>query len=242
MPERPLTIYIGHDGREPEATEVCIASLLDHTSSPLHIQRISEPALRHTGIFRRQWIMRDGVRVDGGDHRPFSTDFAFTRFLVPTLMQHRGVALFCDSDFLWRADVAELFALADRRKAVQVVKHGPLPTVGTKMDDQVQQPYFRKNWSSLILWNCNHAANQRLTPFQVNNQTGQWLHAFSWLDLDQIGELSHEWNFLVGVDELTGASVKAAHFTLGIPTMRGKADQPFADEWRRFRSFPPSAI
>lgn len=236
MTETPLAIFIGHDGREPEATEVCRRSMLEHSSAPLHVQLISEPALRHTGIFRRQWIMRDGVRIDSGDHRPFSTDFAFTRFLVPTLMQHRGLALFCDSDFLWRADVREIFEQHDDdRNAVYVVKHGPLPQNGTKMDGQAQQPYFRKNWSSLVLWNCDHPANQRLTPYQVNNQTGQWLHAFSWLELSQIGELGHEWNWLAGIDEPV-ASPKAVHFTLGIPTMRGHEKQTFAEEWRRFRS------
>jgi len=237
MIDEPLVVWIGHDGRESEATEVCIKSMRAHASKPLHIQRISEPALRHTGIYRRQWIIRDGVKVDAGDHRPFSTDFAFSRWVVPTLMQHRGRALFCDSDFLWRADVAELFALFDHKKAVQVVKHGPLPTVGTKMDDQVQQPYFRKNWSSCCLWNCDHPANQRLTPYQMNNQTGQWLHAFSWLDLNEIGDLPHEWNWLCGVDAPI-ESPKAVHFTLGVPTLRGHDKQPYSGEWRRFHSQP----
>lgn len=233
MIDPPLVVWVGHDGREPEATTACIESMQYHTATPLHVQRLSEPALRHTSIYRREWFMRDGVRVDTVDHKPFSTDFSFTRFLVPTMMQHRGVGLFCDADFLWRADIAELFELFDHKKAVQVVKHAPLEKAGTKMDGQVQQPYFRKNWSSLVLWNCDHPANQRLTPHVVSRMSGQWLHAFSWLDLDQIGELPHEWNWLAGIDD-AAMTPKAVHFTLGVPTMRGHETQPFADEWRRF--------
>lgn len=232
----PEMIFIGHDGREAIATDVCEFSMRAHSSVPLFIQRLSEPALRHIGIYRREWyMMQTGQRADARDHKPFSTAFAFSRFLVPSLMQHQGWALFCDSDFLFRADVAQIFAAADPEKAVQVVKHGPLLDHGTKMDGQVQQPYFRKNWSSFALFNNSHPSNQRLAPHQVNTMPGQWLHAFSWLDDDEIGELDPAWNHLVGVDRPC-ENPKAVHFTLGIPAFKGHENVPFADEWRRYAS------
>ena len=227
----PHAIWVGHDGREPEATTVCEMSLRKHSKAPLFIQRLHEPALRHIGMYRREWTVTDGVKYDQRDRRPFSTAFAFSRFLVPSLMQHAGWALFVDADFLFRADVGQLFAQADPKYAAMVVKHEPLPQAGRKMDGQIQQPYFRKNWSSCILFNCAHTSNQRLGPFQVNGMAGQWLHAFSWLEDAEIGALDPLWNHLVGVQPYV-RDVKAAHFTLGIPTMPGHERDAFAEEWR----------
>lgn len=230
-------MWIGHDSREADATHVCAKSLHRHASIPLHVQLVHEPSLRHAGLYRRDWTVEEGRRIDTRDGKPFSTSFSFARFLVPALMQWRGVALFCDCDFLFLDDVAELMAQFDPGFAVQVVKHAPLAETGTKMDGQAQQPYFRKNWSSLVLWNCGHPSNQRITPFLVNSQSGQYLHAFSWLDDDEIGELDPDWNWLAGVQALPdhGAgptTPKAVHFTLGVPSMKGHENAPLADLWR----------
>ncbi|MDE2472436.1 MAG: glycosyltransferase, partial [Bradyrhizobium sp.] len=146
-------------------------------------------------------------------------------------------AVFVDADFLFFDDIAKLLTEARVGPAVHVVKHGPLDQRGLKMDAQLQQPYFRKNWSSFVLWNCGHPSNQRLTPYQVNRMTGQWLHAFSWLDDGEIGELPARWNHLVGVDApLERGKPAAAHFTLGIPSMAGHENQEFADDWRSVAS------
>jgi hypothetical protein len=75
--------------------------------------------------------------------------------------------------------------------------------------------YPRKNWSSLILWNCNHYANRRLTPEMVRESPGSFLHRFEWLREDQIGELPAEWNALAGEQDISCASL--IHFTLGVP-------------------------
>lgn len=236
MQDRALPIFIGHDGREVIASDVCERSLLENSSHPLHITRLVEPALRHVGFYKRDWYMEKGVRHDLRDKKPFSTDFSFTRFLVPSLMQHRGWALFTDADFLFLGDVREVFSLADSKCAVQVVKHGPLNETGEKMDKQVQQPYFRKNWSSLVLWNCNHPSNQRLTPGVVNDKTGQWLHSFSWLEENEIGALPAEWNWLARIDPQPHKDPKAVHFTMGIPDMPGYEGSPYAEHWRKVKA------
>lgn len=234
----PEMVFVGHDGREAIATEICELSMRAASSTPLCIQRLTEPALRHIGIYRREWTMTPtGQKVDSRDRKPFSTDFSFTRFMVPALMQHRGWALFCDSDFLWLGDVDELFGQADEDMAVMVVKHGPLSETGTKMDGMSQLPYFRKNWSSLILWNCGHPSNQRLTPYQVNSMPGQWLHGFSWLEDGEIGEIPGTWNWLSGIDpQPASGDPKAVHFTRGIPDMPGYEGSPYAEHWRKVKS------
>lgn len=234
MLEEAKTVFIGHDGRGSDDSEVCMRSLLSNATESVAVRMLAEPALRHAGLFQRKWEIKHGIRTDVIDGRPFSTDFAFTRFLVPALMMYQGIALFCDGDFLWRDDIHSLFALFNPRYAVQVVQHAPFPDkTETKMDGQVQSPYFRKNWSSLVLWNCGHPSNRYLTPRAVNGSSGQWLHAFGWLDGDEIGALPPTWNHLIGVND-PDPDPAAAHFTLGTPPMPGRENSPFADEWRSY--------
>jgi len=135
------------------------------------------------------------------------------------------------------SDLEMLFNLADSDYAVMVVKHEHEPVAHYKMDGAAQTRYFRKNWSSLILWHNEHPAHGRLTPWHVNNFPGSWLHAFSWLDDSEIGELPVTWNWLSGVSEpFTGNQIPAAiHYTLGVPTTPGCEATPLADLWFKER-------
>ncbi len=160
---------------------------------------------------------------------PASTEFAISRFLTPILAQ-TGWALFIDCDMLFMGDVAELFALADPSKAVMVVKHHNGHKAGLKMDGQEQVLYARKNWSSVVLFNCDHPGNQRLSLQDVNERTGRDLHKFYWLHDDEIGELPPEWNWLVGVQPMPD-SPKLAHYTLGTPDMVAECEH--AELWLR---------
>jgi hypothetical protein len=211
-----------------------VQSLLDHASVPLAIEPLDERRLRHAGLYRREWTYEDGQYYDARDRKPFSTEFSFSRFLVPTICQWRGVALFCDCDFLWRADVAELFALHDPYFAVQVVKHNHQPDETIKMDGRVQTRYLCKNWSSMMLVNAEHPSNMMLTPHRVNFERGQFLHAFGWLEPREIGPLPVGWNYLVGTNtSKDDPDPKAVHFTLGIPPMLGREQDEYASEWLR---------
>ena len=232
MIRTPLRIYIGYDSRERAAYEVCVQSLLDHSSMPLSIEPLDERRLRHAGLYRREWTYEDGQYYDTRDGRPWSTEFAFSRFLVPALCQWRSVALFCDCDFLWRSDVAELFALHDPSFAVQVVKHDHQPDEALKMDGRVQTKYLRKNWSSMVLWSNSHPSNLMLTPHKVNVERGQFLHAFAWLEPHEIGSVPVGWNYLVGTNtSKDDPNPRAVHFTAGDPTMPGHRNDEYAREW-----------
>jgi lipopolysaccharide biosynthesis glycosyltransferase len=180
-----MKVFVGYDIREDIAYQVCEYSILKHQSAAQVIP-LKQKELRESGVYTRT--------VD-----PLSsTEFTFTRFLVPYLANYQGWAVFVDCDFIFLEDVKELFAQADDQYAVMVVKHDYTPQEGLKMDGCKQLPYPRKNWSSVILWNCAHPANQQITPDVVNAQTGQYLHRFQWLDDREIGTLQSEWNWLVG--------------------------------------------
>lgn len=227
-------VFIGYDSRELAAWEVCARSMVEHSSIPLCIQPVDQRALRHTGMFRRDWKWENGQYIDLRDHRPYSTEFAFTRFLVPALCQYAGRALFCDCDFLWRSDVAELFEMYDPAFAAQCVQHDHRPAEEFKMEGQAQGLYLRKNWSSLVLWNCGHRSNLQLTPFRVNAERGQFLHAFDWLEPAEIGPLPEAWNWLEGSSD-PAIEPKAVHMTRGGPWLPNWQDVAYADEWRAYR-------
>lgn len=230
---KPLRVYVGYDAREDAAYQVCRYSLTRRSSAPVDVRPLKLSRLQHLRWFTRESTIKDGQRFDVLDGKPFSTDFSFTRFLVPMLENYDGLALFLDCDFLVRGDIAELFADADPTKAISCVKHHHEPDEGVKMDNQMQTRYRRKNWSSFVLWNCGHKANGRLTLEGVNTRPGSWLHAFEWLDDHEIGHIPADWNYLVGWDKLPYGEVpRGLHFTSGGPWFDGMQDVPYADLWR----------
>jgi hypothetical protein len=239
------TIWIGHDPREQDAFQVAVESIRAHLSEPIEICAMALPVLFGHGLYQRPTCRRDGRLWDVISDAPMSTEFAISRFFVPLIAQSycqqpSDLALFIDCDMLARADLAELFALADPTKAIQVVKHDYQPAEATKMDGQVQLAYPRKNWSSVMLWNLRHPANRALTIAKLNTWAGRALHGFQWLDDSFIGELPAEWNHLVGVYP-ENPDAKLVHFTLGVPTMEGYADCEHAPEWWRYYQPPAQA-
>lgn len=199
-------VFIGWDSREPEAAEVCRHSILKNSTIPVEIEFLQQPKLRDQGIYSRD--------VD----EKASTEFSLTRFLVPYLSQYKGLSVFVDCDFVFVDDIRNLFQNFDSSKAVHVVQHNYTPTHSTKMDDKPQHLYPRKNWSSLILFNCAHSSNLNLTADVVNRKPPSWLHQFKWLQDDEIGSLNPEWNWLVNwYNEPEDGVPKAIHYTEGGP-------------------------
>jgi lipopolysaccharide biosynthesis glycosyltransferase len=199
-------IYIGWDSREPEAAEVCRHSILKHSTIPVQIEFLKQDVLREQ---KHYWRAVD---------EQASTEFSLTRFLVPHLNGYSGPAVFVDCDFVFVSDVRELFQNINSKHAVHVVKHQYKPKQDTKMDGKQQHQYPRKNWSSLMLFNCAHPNCQTLTPELVNTKSPAYLHRFEWADGLAIGGLSPEWNWLVNwYHEPDDGKPKAIHYTEGGP-------------------------
>lgn len=223
-----IPVLIGFDPREQIAFDVCRYSLLKRSSIPLHVRGLKQDPLRTAQLYRRRWEWRGGQRVDLIDDRPFSTEFSFSRFLVPALCQYEGWAIFVDCDFLFLADVAELLPHLDDTKAVMVAKQMHIPAEEVKMDGCEQTKYRRKNWSSFMLFNCGHESTKRLTPAVVNGETGSWLHQFQWCRDEEIGEVPPQWNWISG---LTQGQPKAVHYTIGGPWFADYMDVDWSKEW-----------
>ena len=225
-----LKIFVGYDNREPVAFDVLRHSIERHASQPvlvipLEIQRLSEMGMMWRPYERDEaGLMRDVI-----SDAPQSTEFAISRFLVPSLCRS-GWAIFMDCDMILMRDIHDILPLLDDSKAVMVVKHNQQPTESEKMDGQVQTAYPMKNWSSFVAWNCDHPANAMLTPAIVNSWRGLDLHQFRWLDVEDIGELPAAWNWLVNV-EPQPEDCAVAHFTLGGAWFPTWEPQPNDDLW-----------
>jgi hypothetical protein len=227
-----MRLFIGYDPFESEAYEVCRRSFRKHHPD-WQIARLDLDLLRVSGVFHRPYDVQGPGYYDLVEERPFSTAFAFSRFLVPFLCGFQGSAMFCDSDFLWRRDLTLWQGAPPFESAVAVVKHEYHPPEGEKIRGQSQTDYPRKNWSSMIVWNCGHLANRCLTPEFVTNKPGRYLHGFRWLDDDDILGLPESFNWLEG--HSTSENPVAVHYTNGTPPRlidrNPGAKVPYADEW-----------
>ena len=203
-----IRLFTGYDDREAVGWHVFCQSVIEKTSEPVAIIPLSG-------------------KTDG------TNAFTLARFLVPSLCEFQGWAIFADgADMLLRADLADLWALRDGQYAVQVVQHDYTPKharkyIGTAMESP-NGAYPRKNWSSLVLWNCGHPDNAWLTRDAVLAASGPGLHRFNWTK--QIGALPEQWNVL---DELgKDPDAKLVHYTNGIPAFKHYRNAPHATEWR----------
>jgi hypothetical protein len=135
-----------------------------------------------------------------------------------------------DCDMIVRCDIAEILEECDLFHDVFVVKHDYMPKGGTKFLGNKQHVYPKKNWSSVMLFNCFTSSCKRLTPEVVNESSGKFLHQFEWCDGLRVGELSNKWNHLVG-EYAPSDEAAIVHYTLGTPCFRGYDKQEYAKEW-----------
>lgn len=196
-----LKIFIGFDAREAVAYHVCCQSILEKASIPVSFHPITLK-----------------------DQRGGSNSFTFSRYEVPFRCDFTGWALFLDGDMVVDVDIAQIWdwKRANFNKAVSVVKHDyrtqhARKYLGSRMESK-NEDYPRKNWSSVVLWNCSHFSNRMLTPDYIQMASAAFLHRFQWLQDSDIGELPQDWNHLVG--EYPPASPSLYHFTLGVPGIR----------------------
>jgi lipopolysaccharide biosynthesis glycosyltransferase len=215
-------VFVGYDPREDIAYQVCKHSIARRNKEVL-VRPLVQKELREAGWYTRP--------ID-----PLSsTEFTFTRFLVPELCDYKGWALFMDCDMILLTDIQELFDQADEKYAVMCVHHDYTPREGFKMDGQKQSIYPRKNWSSVMLFNCGHPSNKQINSSVVNNTeiTGKYLHRFSWLQDSEIGQLSHEWNWLTDwYKEPEDGKPKLLHYTEGGPWFENYRDCDYHKEWK----------
>lgn len=223
------TIFIGYDSSnygQKLAYDVCKKSLLKYNNN-LNIIQLNKKELENKNIFNR-------------NDNTGSTEFTYTRFLCPYLhnLNNKNInnnwVLFCDSDFLWFCDVEELFNTYNNPKyAVYCVKHKYNKCMNKfKMDGKKQEWYPKKNWSSLMLFNCSHPSIQNLNLENINTKNPAWLHRMNWCKEEEIGEIDKKYNYLVGY--YNDNNFKALHYTDGGPWYENFKNCEFNNEWLKY--------
>jgi len=209
-----LKIVVGFDQRESIAYHVFCQSVIEHASGPV------------------SFIPLASQTISGYDenHKDGSNDFIYSRFLTPYLNNFEGWALYVDGDMICLSDIYELLSLKDESKAVMVVKHNYQTVTTKKYFGNKNENYPRKNWSSVILWNCKHQSNKVLTPELIENSTGAFLHRFKWLDDNLIGEIDKSWNWLA-TEYPDNYEANLVHYTLGTPCLKDYKDANMSDIW-----------
>jgi hypothetical protein len=213
-----IRLFAGYDAREAIGYHVFVSSLLDQATAPVAVSALDSR----------------GMPVG-------SNEFTFSRFLVPWLCGFDGHAIFMDgADMLLQADVAELDALFDPAYSVQVVKHPNYNTrhrikyVGTTMQCP-NVDYPRKNWASVMIFNCSHPRWRSVTPQTLDALTGRLLLQFRSFDHEnEVGALPDAWNRLVDEGQAVEGA-KVLHWTSGTPAFPHYCQAPGAELWHAAR-------
>lgn len=228
-----ITLYIGYDSSnygQELAFEVCKRSILRFNKN-INIVKLDKKDLQNKKIY---------LRTNDNDA---STEFTYTRFLIPFLNNYEGYAIFCDSDFIWRCNLNDIKQFFNKAKAVSCVQHEYKKCNNNlKMDGLKQEWYPRKNWSSLMIFNCSHPDCKNLSINTIANQTPKWLHRMEWTTDNNIGSIPKTYNYLLGyyndIDE-----PKAVHLTDGGPWHNDwynnnifKNDK-YEIEWKRYLNY-----
>ena len=213
---KSIPIFIGYDTKETIAYHTCVNSIIRYSTNPISINPLSLNLLKGY----------NETHTDG------SNQFIYSRFLLPHLMDYNGWAIFIDGDMIIRDDITKLYNLQNNDYAVMVVKHDYKTKSNTKYLGSKNEDYPRKNWSSVVLWNCGHIKNKILTPELIQKANGSYLHRFSWLTDNDIGSLPIEWNWLP--DEYgENNNAKLLHYTLGTPCFNEFYNTTQATEWHK---------
>ena len=210
-----IRVFIGYDENETVAYHVLSHSILRNSSQPVSITPLAKQHMK-------SFYSRERSSIE-------STDFSFTRFLVPYLSDYSGWSIFMDCDMLMTGDIAELWSMRDADYAVMCVKHDYVARDDVKFLGAIQTKYEKKNWSSVMMF--NNASCAILTPEVVAQESGLFLHQFKWLlNDDEIGGLPTTWNYLVG--EMTMPTTpKLIHYTLGGPYFDSYRECEYANLW-----------
>ncbi len=212
--DEKINVVVGFDQKEAIAFHTFTQSVIEKSSLPVTFTPLAVNTLKD---YKEE-------------HTDGSNAFIYSRFLTPYLNDFKGWAIFADGDMICQADIKELWDLRDESKALLVVKHNYKTKASQKYLGNINENYPRKNWSSLVLWNCSHPGHKILTPDFIAKQTGKYLHRFSWLSDNDIGELPMEWNWLA-IEYPINMKAKLIHFTLGTPCFMNYRNTEMANYW-----------
>ena len=210
-----VDVVVGFDQREAVAYHAFTQSVIEKSSIPIRFLPLNINSLTN---YKET-------------HKDGSNEFIYSRFLVPYLMNFKGWAIYADGDMVCLEDIKKLWNLRDNKYAIQVVKHDYKTKIKNKYWGNKNENYPKKNWSSLILWNCEHKSHKILTPDFIQKQTGAFLHRFNWIKDSEIGDINKEWNWLA-MEYEEKQDINLIHYTIGTPCFEEYQNSSLASYWK----------
>lgn len=220
-----IRIAVGYDERESVAYHTFVQSIIDTCTTPISVT----PLVLKT------------IKNYSETHQDGSNAFIYSRFLTPLIFNYDGWAIYADGDMICMDDMKNLWSMRSEKYAVMVAKHDYRTKATKKYLGNKNQDYPRKNWSSLILWNCTHPSNACLTADFVSTKTGSYLHRFSWLSENEIGELPLTWNWLTS-EYPDNNEASLLHFTLGTPCFKEYSMSAMSHIWHEAHKKSQSGV
>ena len=211
-----IDLVVGFDQKEAVAYHTFVQSVVENASIPVRFMPLDIKSLKGYSE----------THTDG------SNEFIYSRFLVPHLMNFKGWAIYVDGDMICVEDIKKLWDLRDKKYAVQVVQHDYKTKVTKKYWGNKNENYPRKNWSSVVIWNCEHEKHKILSPKFIQNQTGSFLHRFNWLNDDEIGNIDKKWNWLA-MEYEEEKDINLIHYTIGTPCFKEYRNEAFSSYWKK---------
>jgi hypothetical protein len=205
-----FNVYIGTEDDQFIPQKVLEYSIKKNTKTPVSIHAIKQ----------------NFSRVGG-------TNFGFVRFLVPSLNEFQGVAVYLDADQLVLTDIADLFAALDQNHSVALVKT-PEGFFGDK-------PVGQHNQTSVMVLDCAKLRGwdpdvifQNVVPNRTHCVAGQ-IHyrdfmMLAWFDQDKIQALDPSWNHFNIIRE----DSKITHFSHVRSQPWKNPSHPLAKWWGRW--------
>ena len=214
---KPLNIYIGYDSRHTTLPEINKHSILESVRKGLgggwfHDQIRFEPEIK--------FLDKSKIPEYNREYANQSTEFTYSRFLIPYLENYEGFSIFLDDDFIFEKSILPMFYYLNPDDAIACVKYPHYDHDATKFDGEVNIDYPCKLWSSLMIFNNGHEDCKKLTPEVVNTWTGKQLHQFEWTD--KISEIPQKYIFVEGYDDPEEKwDFTGIHYTRGGPWVEG---------------------
>ena len=209
-----INIYIGYDSRHKEIAELNAWTMLkgiEHGFGGGDVHGTMKnwiPEIKFLDISKIPEYTREYAEQ--------STEFTYSRFLIPHLEDYKGFSIFLDDDILFQKSILPMFYFLNPDDAVACIKYDFKEHNDTKFDGEKNVNYPKKLWSSLMIFNNGHEDCKKLTPEVINTQTGKYLHQFEWTD--KISEIPQHYIFTEGYDtDESSWRPSAVHFTRGGP-------------------------
>ena len=213
---KPLNIYIGYDSTHNGVEKLAKYSI----EKSIEKSFMGSPKDRWSN-FMPEIKMLDISKIPEYN-RPYanqSTEFTYSRFLIPYLENYEGFSMFIDDDFFFTSSILPMFYYLHPDDAVACIQYPQYKHDDTKFNGEVNIDYPCKLWSSLMIFNNGHEDCKKLTPEVVNTWTGAQLHQFTWTD--KISKIPEKYIFTEGYDDPeTKWSASGYHYTRGGPWIK----------------------